>query len=253
MSFYLSSLIMKLLTHSLSWLFLFANFALIPAHAETAASAIAVMRKARGEELVKNLIEMKGLRGAQEPPQWVLLCKDSKAQGGIREIIVENGAVISERTPLRNFGGVGDLPVLSLSKIKLDSNIVFHTAHQTAIQHDLEFHWLNYTLRTNMETGKPCWFVGFIDYLGVHVGDMVLSAENLAVISPLRIAEKIDIDQATVHTSERSLRFPKGGVLGKAEKLGVNVGQNVRRHTLNVVGSVQEWLTGERTVGVEEE
>ncbi|HEY5792240.1 MAG TPA: hypothetical protein VIS74_03015, partial [Chthoniobacterales bacterium] len=75
--------------------------------ADTAYEALSVVRNKLTADGLKNVIEVKGERGADQPPAWTILMNDSSARGGIRELVVSKGAVVSERTPLGGFSGAG--------------------------------------------------------------------------------------------------------------------------------------------------
>src|SRR5690349_5638155 len=72
--------------------------------AETAMSALQALRATR-PTLLTGLVEVKGEHGEPQPEEWVLLCNDPTAQGGIRELTIKDHNIISERTPIHQFEG----------------------------------------------------------------------------------------------------------------------------------------------------
>lgn len=208
-----------------------------------------MVKHERGARLTDALVEMRGLRGGPQPSSWTLLFNDPTARGGVREIVVQDGAIASERTPLRGFSGVGDLPAISSARWKINSPAVFQTANSAAVRGKLGFHWLDYTLRADADTGTPLWILDLINYMGVRVGSMTVSGETGTVLRPLTTTDS-GASAATVPTAPERER---GGLIGGVERLGKNVGTTVWRGTLNVVGVAEEWITGERTIGLEED
>ncbi len=230
----------------------FLGIGLFAAHAgETAYAALRAVKQQR-PDLIPKLVEIEGARGATQPDSWTFLFQDSEARGGVRELVLQNGAILSERTPLRGYGGVGDLPVIPVDRLNLDSNGAFQLANQEAVRLGVGFHWVNYTLRADAN-GKAgaLWNLELIDHLGIPVGGMTVSAETLKIVDPLRLSS--GAGQAVVQPSSSENTTPRGGAIGAVEDFGVRTGRTIRRGTLNVVGSVEEWLTGDRTIGLEED
>jgi hypothetical protein len=217
---------------------------------ETAYAAMRALKQQR-PELMSKLVEIEGARGAIQPDSWTFLFQDPTARGGVRELILQNGAILSERTPLRGYGGVGDLPLIAVDRLNLDSGGAFQLANQEANRLGVGFHWVNYTLRADAGGRGALWNLELIDYLGVPVGHMLVSAETLKIVQPLKLAP--GVGPAVVPPRSTASDAPRGGVIGAVEDFGVRASRTVRRTTLNVIGSVEEWLTGDRTIGLEED
>lgn len=156
--------------------------------AETATSAIQALRDAGRSEMLTGLVEVKGEHGEPQPAEWVLLCNDATAQGGIRELTIKDHHVISERTPVRSFEGEGNLPQLNLAQVIIDSGAIFKAANNEAKNHRIGFDFLNYTLRTDAITGKPLWIVQLYKTEKINdclVGSLQFSPETGAIIKGL--------------------------------------------------------------------
>ncbi len=219
--------------------------------AGTAYEALRAVKTDRGNDFLKGLVEVRGTRGEPQPSSWTLLFNAPDARGGVREIVVQNGQILSERTPVRGFSGIGDLPTLPYDRLNIDSDGVFRLVNAEAAKQGAGFHWVDYTLRGSTDGKGAIWSVELIDYLGAPVGNMQISAENLRVVRGLQIEPDAVVNQATV--PPRPSSSPRGGAIGRVEEFGKSTSNKVRRGTLNVIGSVEEWLTGERTIGTEEE
>lgn len=215
--------------------------------AETAYQALGVVRAKLTASGLKNVTEVTGDRGGDQPQSWKILMNDPEARGGVREIVVSKGEIISERTPLTGFSGSGSLPVVDLTKLNLDSDKAFNLANESAQKSGTGFHWVNYTLRTDVKTGSPLWVLELIDYMGAPVGTIYISAQTGQITKGLQLeTSRAAATQAS--TSETETK-PVGGAIGEVEKFTKRTATNVKDGTLRVVGNVQEWLTGERTIG----
>ncbi|MBX9743028.1 MAG: hypothetical protein K2W99_05785 [Chthoniobacterales bacterium] len=124
---------------------------------EMASGAIQALREAGRPELLLGLAEVKGEHGDPNPEEWILLCNDSSAPSGIRELIIKDHHIISESTPTVAFSGTGALPQLDLSKPLMESGALFAAANRSAIDHHIGFDYVNYSLRIDAVTGKPLW------------------------------------------------------------------------------------------------
>jgi hypothetical protein len=235
----------------------FSLFAgVIAATAQTAQTAISVIEKEKGAAFVENLIEIKGARGEPQPPSWTFRFNEPAARGGLREIVVQGGQILSERTPVRGFGGTGDLPTLPVKLINLDTRAVFNLANQAAIRQGLGFHWLDYALRPDVQTSQPVWYLTFIDVFGARVGDMSVDAKSLRILQPLTLdpgatagRENASHPSGAQHTGEEPAT---GGAIGQTFDFIWRTRRSVHNAIFGGIGAAQEWLTGTRTIGTEE-
>jgi hypothetical protein len=230
---------------------LWAVAAGVRAQGTTAAAAVELIRKEKGADQLERLVEMKGEMAEPLPRSWKFVFNDPGARGGIREVVVQDGQILSERTPIRGFGGTGDLPTVAVGRVNLDTNQLFRVVNQAAVRQGVGFHWLDYTLRFDTQNGLAVWIVRLTDYLGANVGDIKLAADTLGTVRDLQTQSRDFVEQATV--APRPTPRPRGGMVGRVENFGRNVGEIIRRGSYNVAGSIEEWLFGERTIGVEEE
>ncbi len=252
----------------LAFIFVLGALAAEPALAATAYEALQVVKKVRGDAVLKKLVEVRGETGQPQPQSWTILMSDPSARGGIREFVVAGGEIASERTPVRGYSsGAASFPVLDFARLNLDSDGAFRLANTHATNAKLGFHTVDYTLRTNDSDGAPMWVLHLFDYMGAPVGNLEVSAENGKVVRALEVdpdAREKPVVKATPDAqegSETKTHF-KGGVFGfvertskdvgtKVKDTSINVGKTVKKTTLNVAGTVQEALTGERTIDQE--
>lgn len=187
------------------------------------------------------LVGLTGERGSPQPQVWKFFYLDPSARGGVREITVTNREVTSNRTPLRGFTELGTRAAINLGSLKIDSDRAFQIAEAQAVQRRIAFHWVDFSLRVAAD-GHPRWTLVLLDNMGAPLGSMEVSAETGAVVSPLNI-------QTLSPTTTTSPRQPVGGLLGTIRDVGIGVGTTVSNTVLRTVGTGQEILTGERTIG----
>lgn len=154
--------------------------------AETSLSAIQALKDCGRSDLLTGLAEIKAKDGVPQPSEWIVLCNDPSTHGGVRELTISNGHVVSERTPMGEFAGEGGLPHLTITPTTIDSGAVFKIVDREAKAAHLGFDSIDYVLRVDAISGKPLWIVQLYKSSGVLVGTMEISAESGEVLKPLR-------------------------------------------------------------------
>lgn len=187
------------------------------------------------------IVEVKGERADPMPSEWQILLADPSARGGVREVSVVNGAITSERTPLRGFQNVSEMPAIQPSDVSVDAGSVFESAQNHANEAGLAFNRLDYALRTDSATRKPVWTVRLYDELGAMVGTMGIAAQGGAVLQGLEKPDGLSV--------KKSQGKKVGGLIGKITDFTESTARKVGDTTLRTVGTVQEFLVGERTIG----
>jgi len=192
------------------------------------------------------MVEIRGERGEPQPKEWIFLLSDPKARGGVREVTVADGKITSERTPLRGMAVMTGLAPLNTKTLAVDSDKVFRTVQAESAKSEIGFHWLDYTLLTDPQSNAPVWNVKLYDYMGASVGTIRISAVSGAVVSPLQATPTAGEEPAP---SESAL----GGILGNVSKAAGRAVKSTTDSTLRFIGTVQEELVGERTIGPKEQ
>jgi hypothetical protein len=199
-----------------------------------------------------SLLVVTGERGEPQPQEWKVVLSDPAARGGIREIVASGDVIVSQRTPLKGYTGVGSEASIELTRLNLDSDRAFEIANKQAIARRIGFSWVDYTLRANAAGGAPMWILRLHDSMGIKVGVIQISAENGAVIMPLEATE-LPPAESVEQFSDSSTGKRIGGVLGRVGGTLGGVANTVKDKTLRTAGTVQEFLTGERTIGPKDE
>ena len=161
------------------WLFallLFANPALAQER-PTAYEAMRIVGTQLNRDFVNHVISVSGTNGDPQPETWKILLDDPQARGGVREVEVGNGRIISERTPLRSSveGSLG--AAIDTAKLNLDSSGAFALAQQTADKSHVPFATADYTLRVD-DRGNPIWRVALQRQDGEPAGTIFIGANH---------------------------------------------------------------------------
>lgn len=217
------------------------------AFAGNSGSAILALRTIADQSYAANatIVELRGERADPMPAEWRILLADPSARGGVREVSVVNGAITSERTPLKGFQNVSDMPAIQTSEVVMDANGVFESVQSHANEARVAFHWVDYTLRTDAATSKPVWTIRLYDDLGAIVGTMGIAAQGGAIVQAIQLPDGSPV--------KKSQGKKVGGLIGKIADFTESTARKVGDTTLRTVGTVQEFLVGERTVGPKDE
>ncbi|MGB9278105.1 MAG: hypothetical protein WCC08_23045 [Terrimicrobiaceae bacterium] len=222
------------------------------ARADGGTAYLALKAAQKGADSSARLIEVTGERGEPQPQEWKVILTDPTARGGVREIVASGDVIVSQRTPVKGYTGVGSEPSIALARLNVDSDRAFEIANKQAVARKIGFSWVDYTLRANAEGGAPLWILRLQNNMGSKVGVVQISAENGSVVVPLEVSEPPFTEPAE-QVSDSSTGRSVGGFIGRVGGTLGNVGNTVKDTTLRTVGSVQEFLTGERTIGPKDE
>ena len=224
----------------------------VAARADGGTAYLALKAARKGADSSARLIEVTGERGEPQPQEWKVILSDPAARGGIREIVASGDVIVSQRTPVKGYTGVGSEPSIALARLNVDSDRAFEIANKQAVARRIGFSWVDYTLRANADGGAPMWILRLQNNMGSKVGVVQISAENGSVVVPLEVSEPPS-PEPSEQVSDSSNGRSVGGFIGRVGGTLGNVGNAVKDTTLRTVGSVQEFLTGERTIGPKDE
>ena len=157
-------------------LLLFAHSALAQERS-TAYQALRTVGTQLNRDFVNHVISVTGTNGDPQPETWRILLDDPKARGGVREVEVSNGKIISERTPLRSAVEQSLGATIDTAKLNLDSSGAFTVAQQTAGKSHVTFATADYTLRVD-EHGNPIWIVELRRPGGEAAGSIHIGANH---------------------------------------------------------------------------
>ena len=150
----------------------------------TAYNALRIVGKEKGQAALNRVIELRGRGGSPQPAVWKIVLSDASARGGVREIEVQRGKIIGERTPVGR-GALGE--PMDFSRLNLDSDGVFTVVNQENGKKGLSFDRLDYTLRSGSGGGAPVWSADIFNGREGQIGTMQLAADSGAVLGQTKI------------------------------------------------------------------
>ena len=156
-----------------------AAVALAAEQPATAYTALRVVGKQKGQPVLNRVLELRGRNGMPQPAVWKIILAESDARGGVREIEVQRGKIISERTPTSR--GTHGEP-MDFSRLNLDSEGVFTIINKEAEQQGLPFDRIDYALRSGGGGGAPVWTANVYDGARGHVATMQIAADTGVIL-----------------------------------------------------------------------
>src|SRR3954454_23650500 len=143
----------------------------------SAYEALRVIGTQLNRQLVSRVVSITGADGDPQPRAWKILVDDRNATNGVREIVVENNRVVSQRSPNRSVAGSSEGATINTTKLNLDSTGAYSVAAHTADTSHVTFSLTSYTLRTD-DRGNPVWIVTLADRSNRPVGSMHIRASD---------------------------------------------------------------------------
>jgi len=146
--------------------------------ADTAYSALRVIGKRDGQETLNRVVELRGRGGNPHPSVWKVIIDEPRARGGVREIEVQRGRIVGERTP--NSGGSGS--PMNFNQLNLDSEGAFTIANQEAQKVGVPFDRVDYFLKSGTNGGAPVWELELSDGRNGRMGLITIAADSGTVL-----------------------------------------------------------------------
>jgi hypothetical protein len=143
----------------------------------SAYEALRVIGTQLNRDMVSRVISVTGVDGDPQPRGWKVLVADRHAAGGVREIIVEDNRVVSQRVPNRSVAGSSEGNTINTARLNLDSTGAYSVAAHTAETSHVTFSFTSYTLRTD-ERGNPTWVITLEDRSRKPLGTIHIKAND---------------------------------------------------------------------------
>jgi hypothetical protein len=179
----------------------------------TAYEALRAVGTKFSRDSVNRVISVTGVDGTPQPETWKVLIEDPRARGGVREIEVANGQVVSARTPVRAVVGSSEDATIKTARLNLDSSGAYAVASHTADKSNTHFATVSYTLRTD-EHGNPVWIVTLQNKSSRPVGTIYIGADrgNVTRTEGMFAGTNME-DVETDHDAGRDTEN-EGGIIG---------------------------------------
>ena len=155
---------------------LFATAALAQEN-PSAYEALKVVGTQLDRGLMSRVISVAGVDGNPQPRNWTILVEDRRANGGVREIVVKDNRIASQRVPNRSVVGSTEGNTINTARLNLDSTGAYAVASHTAETSHVTFSFVSYTLRTD-DRGNPTWIVTLEDRSRRPVGTIHIKAND---------------------------------------------------------------------------
>ncbi|MES2571575.1 MAG: hypothetical protein V4710_16160 [Verrucomicrobiota bacterium] len=146
--------------------------------ADTAYSALRLIGKQSGADSLNRVIEVRGRGGAPTPAVWKVILEEPRARGGIREVEVQRGKIIAERTPVGRPLGTP----MNFNQLNLDSEGAYTIATQEAEKTGVVFDRVDYVLRSGTRNSAPIWDLQLHSARRGMVASLQLAADSGTVL-----------------------------------------------------------------------
>jgi hypothetical protein len=146
--------------------------------ADTAYSALRVIGKRDGQETLNHVLELHGHGGSPQPAVWKVVIDEPRARGGVRELEVQRGKIIGERTPASRVAG----SPMNFNQLNLDSEGAFTIANQEAQKANVLFDRMDYRLKSGTNGGAPVWELELFDGRNGRSGLVAIAADSGTVL-----------------------------------------------------------------------
>ncbi len=184
------------------WKLLVASLLLAgPVLAEENPSAYEAMRTIGTQlnrQAVNRVVSITGVGGEPQPRSWKILVEEKNAPSGVREYVVENNRIVSQRVPNRSVVGSTQGATIDTAKLNLDSTGAYSVAAHTADTSHVTFSRTDYTLRTD-DRGNPVWIVTLADRSNRPVGTIHIRASDGRVKRVEGMYQGRNMEQAEVN------------------------------------------------------
>jgi hypothetical protein len=143
----------------------------------SAYEALRIVGTQLNREMMGRIISVTGVDGDPQPRTWKILVGDRRANGGVREITVEDNQIASQRIPNRSVVGSTEGNTINTARLNLDSTGAYAVASHTAETSHVNFSLVSYTLRMD-DRSNPVWIVTLEDRSRRPVGTIHIKAHD---------------------------------------------------------------------------
>ena len=222
--------------------------------ADTAYTALRAVGKQNGEATLDRIVEVRARGGMPHPEVWKIIIDDPQARGGIREVDVQRGKIIGERTPTGRPLG----KPMNFNQLNLDSEGAFTVANQEAAKSGVPFERIDYVLKSGTGSGAPVWELQLQSAAGGRVGSIQIAADSGTVLrrdgfdvarrEPAPpYSDRPYVEERRTEVETRVTREPRyaresgGGIEGFFERLGRRMERRSKK--------IENFFTGRRSSG----
>jgi hypothetical protein len=143
----------------------------------SAYEALRVIGTQLNRQVVNRVVSVNGADGDPQPRAWNVLVEDKNAANGVREYVIEDNRIVSQRAPNKSVVGSTQGATINTTKLNLDSTGAYSVAAHTADTSHVTFALTSYTLRMD-DRGNPVWIVTLSDHGNRPVGTIHIRASD---------------------------------------------------------------------------
>ena len=162
-------------------------------------------------EQARNVAIIAGLDATPQPERWHFLVYDSKAENGLREVVVTGAKKTADRTVSQFAQTLNPTDVIQPDALKVDSDEIGKLALQFGSVNKVQVSALHFELRKSGPEASPLWTVTCLDAGGTEIGKLIISATRGTVIMHPGF-EKEPEGGAILASAARSSPAPVAGV-----------------------------------------
>ncbi len=145
---------------------------------DTAYSALRVVGKGSGADSLNRVVELRARGGSPAPAVWKIVLADPQSRGGVREVEVQSGRVISERAPTGRTLGAP----MNFNALNLDSEGAFTIANDEAKKAGVAFERVDYLLKSGSHGGAPVWELQLFHGASERVATVQIAADSGTIL-----------------------------------------------------------------------
>lgn len=221
---------------------------------DSAYTALRAIGTGDNQALLNHVIQVQGVKGDPQPATWKIVVDDPNARGGVREIEISKGRIVSEHTPVRAYAGTSSNIVMDFKRLNLDSAGAFTIANQEATKHNVGFDSVDYLLRSDDQTNAPVWILKLQDASNVNVGTIYIAADSGAVLrtegfggTNRQVRDTYPPSETGPTPANRDSDLDSDRYDVDQPPPGQGVGHQINKGLHRVGASLQEFFTGRRT------
>src|SRR6478735_9248878 len=143
----------------------------------SAYEALRVIGTQVNRQFVNRVVSVNGADGDPQPRAWKVVVEDKNAATGVREYVIEENRIVSQRASNRSVAGSTQGATIDTAKLNLDSTGAYSVAAHTAETSHVTFSLTSYTLRTD-DRGNPVWIITLADRSNRPVGTIHIRASD---------------------------------------------------------------------------
>ena len=204
---------------------------------------MAVKAAQKSTDSSADLVEVAGDRGEPQPQEWKVVLRDPGARGGIREIVA-SGDVMFRREPCEAIDcrPTGD----STDPLDLDSTAHSRSPISRPSQKKL-------ALAAGLRCERGRWRLLGPSLNGMGRRSALFKSRPKMELCSRRLNGLPPPTESTERFTDSQPGRTVGGFVGRVGGTLGGIANGVKNTTLRTVGTVQEFFTGERTIGPRDE